>query len=383
MIENSHIEINLAALKNNFTFINDKLGNTCELVSVVKGNAYGHGIENFVPAANYCGVKSFAVFSAFEAHKLHQLALQIDRILIMGYIDHDQIEWAIINGIEFYVFDTKRLIHTINTSKKLNKKAKIHIEVETGLNRTGFDTESIELVYRLLSDGAEHIEIKGLCSHLGGAENITNFDRIKNQIKRFNDYSVNFQKKQIHIEKKHLACSAAIINYPKTILDLARIGIMQYGLWPSEEVRMAYFARNKIMIDPLEPVLSWKSRVMSTKMVKKGAYIGYGLSLQAEEDMLIATVPVGYADGFARSLSNQGKVLINGLRLDVIGIVNMNLFIVDAKNTQALSIGDEVVMIGKQGDRTISIASFSDFSNQLNYELLTRLPNDIPRIMTT
>jgi len=383
MIENSHIEINLSALKNNYTFIKDKLGNECELVSVVKGNAYGHGIENFVPAANHCGIKSFAVFSAFEAHKLQQLALPINRILIMGYIDHDQIEWAIVNGIEFYIFDTARLTHTINTAKKLNKKAKIHIEVETGLNRTGFDTESIEHVYQLLVAGAAYVEIKGLCSHLGGAENSANFDRIRIQIERFNDYSVNFQKKQIHIEKKHLACSAAIINYPKTILDLARIGIMQYGLWPSEAVRMAYFTHNKIEEDPLEPVLSWKSRVMSTKLVKKGEYIGYGLSLQAEQDMLIATVPVGYADGFARSLSNQGKVLINGLRLDVIGIVNMNLFIVDAKNTQELSIGDEVVMIGKQGDRTISVASFSDFSNQLNYELLTRLPNDIPRIMTT
>jgi alanine racemase len=157
---------------------------------------------------------------------------------------------------------------------------------------------------------------------------------------------------------------------------------MQYGLWPSNEVRMAYFVKNKKVEDPLKAVLSWKTYVMSVKEVKMGEYIGYGSSLMAEKNMLIATVPVGYADGFARSLSNHGKVLIAGQRLDVIGTINMNLFMVDITNIASIKKGDEVVLIGEQGNLSITVASFSDFSSQLNYELLTRLPNDIPRIIT-
>lgn len=382
MIESSHIYIDINALANNFSFLKEHLGSECELVSVVKGNAYGHLIEIFVPAAHLCGIKSFAVFSAYEAKKINDLGLELDRIVIMGFIDFEQVEWVIENQIEFYVFDKQSFAHVIEVAKQINTKAKIHIEVETGLNRTGFDNSEINAIFQMRNEAADFIELKGVCSHLAGAENITNRKRIKKQIKRFTAHVKNFQKENIVFEKRHLACSAAMMNYPTTKLDLARIGIMQFGLWPSKEVKMAYHIRNKTDEDPLEPVLSWKSKIMSTKQVKMGEYIGYGSSLQAEQDMMIATVPIGYADGFARSLSNQGKVLINGQRLDVIGVVNMNLFTVNITNTTQVKVGDEVVMIGKQGTQSISVASFSDFSSQLNYELLTRLPNDIPRLIT-
>ncbi|MBD3636423.1 MAG: alanine racemase [Crocinitomicaceae bacterium] len=382
MIDNSYIEINIPALKNNLNFIQSMLGDKCELVSVVKGNAYGHGIENFVPAVAACGVKSFAVFSAYEAKKIVDIGLELDRVVIMGYIDDDQLEWAIENDVEIYMFDLLRLSNATLAASKLNKKVKIHIEVETGLNRTGFDTKELKKVFQFIEQNHQQLEIKGVCSHLAGAENIANYYRIKQQMTRFNQYLRSFKEEDIGFGKSHLACSAAMMNYPATIKDMVRIGIMQYGLWPSKEVKMAYVVRENIIEDPLKPVLSWKSKVMSTKYVKMGEYIGYGSSLLAEQDMRIATVPVGYADGFARSLSNQGKVLIAGHRLDVISIVNMNLFVVDISNVDEIQEGDEVVMIGDQEDQSVSVASFSDFSSQLNYELLTRLPNDIPRIIT-
>ena len=381
MINNSFIEIDIPALTNNLDFIQDSLGDECELVSVVKGNAYGHGIKHFVPAVYKCGVKSFAVFSASEAKKIFDLNLKLDRIMIMGFVDLHQIEWAVENGIEFYVFDQIRLSNALLAAVKTGKKAKIHIEVETGLNRTGFLSKEMKKVFEQCRMNKQHVEVMGVCSHLAGAENIANYYRIQKQIRKFNSYLKAFEKNSIPFEKAHLACSAAMMNYKKTIKDLARIGIMQYGLWPSKEVKMAYAVRSGMHEDPLKPVLSWKSKVMSTKFVKMGEYIGYGSSLLAEMDMKIATVPIGYSDGFARSLSNQGKVLIGGHRLDVISIVNMNLFIVDITNAENIQSGDEVVMIGKQGDLTVSVASFSDFSSQLNYELLTRLPHDIPRIL--
>jgi len=162
-------------------------------------------------------------------------------------------------------------------------------------------------------------------------------------------------------------------------MDLVRIGIMQYGFWSSRETFIGYINGHEDKSDPLKRVICWKSKVMSTKSVKTGEFIGYGTSYLAQRDMKIATIPVGYAHGFSRGLSNQGRVLINGYRVSVIGIVNMNLITVDITNIPETKKGDEAVLIGNQGDLSISVASFSELSNQPDYELLTRLNYNIPR----
>ena len=161
---------------------------------------------------------------------------------------------------------------------------------------------------------------------------------------------------------------------------MVRVGIMQYGFWPSQETFIHYIHDKTNKRDPLRRVLGWKSRIMDVKTVKQGEFIGYGNFFQAHKDMKIAIVPVGYYDGYSRSLSNQGKVLINKQRVAVIGMVNMNMIICDVTKQPTVSIGDEVVMIGKQGKHQLSVASFSELSNLVNYELLTRLPLDINRI---
>ncbi len=161
---------------------------------------------------------------------------------------------------------------------------------------------------------------------------------------------------------------------------MVRIGIMQYGFWPSQETFIQYIHNKTNKRDPLRRVLRWKSKTMDVKTVKQGEFIGYGNFFQAHKDMKIAIVPVGYYDGYSRSLSNQGKVLINNQRVSVIGMVNMNMIVCDVTKLQNVKIGDEVVMIGKQGKNQLSVASFSELSNLVNYELLTRLPHDINRI---
>ena len=382
MSHTSYIEISKSALQANISFIQDVIGDQCELVAVVKGNAYGHGLRSYVPLAYECGIKSFAVFSVYEAKKVVDTQLHMNRLIVMGDIGNDDINWAIENNIEFFVFDMERLKKTIEEAQRLNKKAKIHIEIETGLNRTGFSSKELRRVVDVVNTHPQQLIIEGVCSHLGGAENISNYLRIKKQISNFNRQIKWLKTKEITFIKAHLACSAAIINYPKTIMDMVRVGIMQYGFWPSKEVKMAYLAKRKKTEDPLKRVISWKSKVMSTKEVKAGEYVGYGNVAMAETDMKIAIVPVGYAHGYGRSLSNQGRVLIAGLRLNIIGMVNMNMIIVDITNTSNVKKGDEVVLIGNQHDLSISVASFSDLSDQLNYELLTRLPHDIPRIIT-
>ena len=160
---------------------------------------------------------------------------------------------------------------------------------------------------------------------------------------------------------------------------MVRIGILQYGFFPSREVLIDYLTRHKENDYPLTRLISWKTKVMDVKSVKAGDFIGYGTSYLANANMKVASIPVGYSHGFSRSLSNQGRVLIQGKRLSVVGMVNMNMTLVDVSNLEGVQKGDEVVLIGKQGDLEISVSSFGEFSDLVNYELLTRLPSNIPR----
>lgn len=381
MTSSSIIEISESALRNNIDFLKTTLGNGCRLSAVVKGNAYGHSIRTYVSLAEKCGVDHFSVFSADEAFKAKE-ALNGSSLMIMGFIDRNDLQWAIEHGISFFVFDRGRLEAALEVAKKVGKPARAHIEFDTGMNRTGFTKKELRSIIELLKANHEHILVEGFCTHYAGAESIANDVRVRQQVKSFKQLDAWMVKKGIVPEKRHTACSAAAMSYPKARMDMARVGIMQYGFWPSRETFINYLNGRADKSDPLKRVITWKSKIMTTHVVKPGEFIGYGTSYMAENDTRIAIVPVGYAHGYSRSLSNQGRVLIRGQRVGVIGMVNMNMLIVDITNVPESAIGDEVVLIGKQGDLEISVSSFGELSIQLNYELLTRLPQDIPRIVT-
>lgn len=375
----SYIEISRKNLKSNLAFIQKILGKKCQLSSVVKGNAYGHGIEEFTPLLLELGVSNFAVYSAFEAEKVKNACGDQVQIMIMGSLTNEEIEWAITNKISFFVFNLEKLYFIEASARKVGEKAKIHIEIETGLNRTGFEKHEFLEALDFINHHQTQFDVCGLCSHLSGAESIANYKRIKTQIKRFKHADKVLQDLNFPNLKRHLACSAATIMYPETKLDLARVGIMQFGFWPSKEVQIYYLGVKKLVEDPLKRLLTWKTYVSSVKQVKAGEFIGYGNAVLAEKNMKIASIPVGYANGYSRSLSNMGKVLIHGKRLDVIGFVNMNTTMIDASNLENVAINDEVVLIGEQEGLNISVASFSEMSNLLNYEMLARLPDYIPK----
>lgn len=379
MHTNSHIEISQKALQNNIDFLKKTFGKKIILSSVVKGNAYGHGIPEFCRAAFDCGVSHFSVFDADEARAVFQELGNKVEIMIMGFVNEEDIVWAIQNQISFFIFDKIRLQKTVRAAKKLAKKALVHIEIETGMNRTGFDKAELLWVAKTLKENIELLTFAGLCTHYAGAESVANFYRIKKQITRFEESEAFFKKENLIPKIKHTACSAASMMFPETRMDLVRIGIMQYGLWSSPEVFVNFLNAKKIKKDPLQRIISWKSEVMSVKKINSGDFVGYGTSFMASEKMKIAVVPVGYSHGYSRSLSNLGRVLINGKRCMVIGTVNMNMLTVNVTDLEEIKKGDEVVLIGNQDDISISIASFSDFSNTLNYELLTRLDKGIPR----
>ncbi|TNE53823.1 MAG: alanine racemase [Bacteroidetes bacterium] len=381
MLNTSQILLSKSALKHNLEFIRKTIGPETILSSVVKGNAYGHGIEQYVPLAKACGMDHFSVFSANEAYRVHQSLSDSTPIMIMGMIDDDQMEWVIQNGVSFFVFEKDRLESAAKIARKLNRPAKIHIEIESGMNRTGFSTRVLTDILKYIQKEAKHLIVEGLCTHFAGAESIANYHRIKKQESIYRRAHKRMLDFGIAPQLKHTACSAATIRYPKTIMDMARIGILQYGFFPNQETLIHYMTKQKVLEYPLRRVISWKSKVMNVKTVKRGEFIGYGTSFLANSDMKVAVIPVGYGHGFSRLLSNQGIVLIHGQRVSVAGTVNMNMMSVDVTNLDGVQKGDEAVIIGKQGELEISVASFSDFSDQVNYELLTRLPGDIPRFI--
>lgn len=379
MFELSHITLSMAALEANMRFLRKKMGPDVLISSVVKGNAYGHGIEEFVPMLCRAGATHFSVFSASEARRVSLVCEPESTIMIMGEVRGDGMEWAMTNNVEFFVYDNPRLQEALDMSIKLNCTAKVHVELETGMNRTGFEQKDWPEVIEFIKAHQKHFSLKGICTHYAGAESIANYLRIQRQIRRFKKGVKLFESKGLKAEKLHTSCSAAAMMYPKYRYDMVRIGIMQYGLWPSSETFVQYAMNRKDKSDPLKRVISWKSSVMAVKHVKSGEFIGYGQSYLAREDLTTAVIPLGYAHGYTRELSNLGRLLIRGHRVGVVGVVNMNMLIAAVSQIEGVEVGDEVVIIGKQGDLELTVASFSDISNQVNYELLTRLPHNIPR----
>lgn len=377
----SYIELDRTALENNLQFIRSNATNGLRISSVIKGNAYGHGISNYLPIAEACGIDHFSVFSADEASAAYNYRTNKSTgIMIMGMIRNDELRWAIENGVEFYLFEKDRLESAIEAAREIGKKARVHLQIETGMNRTGFEKEQWQEVFERVKSQQTHLDLRGICTHYAGAESVANYYRIQNQDKAF--------KKAIEVAGTvfnelpalHAASSAAFLTYPDMHYDMVRIGIAQYGFWPSRETYMHILKQNNSFTkDPLIRVLNWKSEIMSTKWVGEGEFIGYGNVFMTSRKTRIATVPIGYSHGFGRNLTNAGYVLINGDRARVVGLVNMNMLTVDITDMPDAGKGDEVVIIGKQNGQEITVASFGEMSNNLNYEVLTRLPARIPR----
>lgn len=380
MSSTSIIEISRAAHKSNIRYLRKVIGRHARFSSVLKGNAYGHGIENMVSLCEESGIDHFSVFSADEAARVYKASSKESDIMIMGSITNDELEWAIENDIEFFVFDRLRLERAIALASAMKKKARIHLEVETGFHRTGLEYVDLDSLMLFLKNNIDHFVFEGLCTHFAGAESLSNYLRIKNQLTQFRRFSRYFAKQNLIPKRNHTACSAAALTYPGTIMDMVRFGIAQFGYWPSPETQMFRFRKKPTEAkEALKRLLSWKTRVMAVKHVEPGNFIGYGSSFLANKKTKIAIIPVGYANGFSRALSNKGRVLIRGRRVPVIGTVTMNTTTVNISDLPNVEPGDEVVMIGKQKRMAISIASFCELSNDLNYQLLTRIPDNIPR----
>lgn len=378
----SRIELSQKALQGNINFLKKKVGPHPIISSVVKANAYGHGIYQMVPMLEKCGIRHFSVASAFEAEEVLESKRADSTIMIMGILYDEDLEWAIEQDIEFYVFNYERLDKVKAIAEKLGKQAIVHIEIETGTNRTGMSEGDFKRSISFIKRNREHIRFEGLCTHLGGAESLSTMFKIKPQIERYRGYLRDLKKKDFLPRYRHIACSAAALTMPETVYDMVRIGVATYGFWPSPDTYHLHLQQSgKTKETGLKRIFTWKTDVMDIKKVREGEFIGYGTAFQAIRDMTIAVIPLGYSNGYPRGLSNKGYVLIKGKKAPIVGLVNMNLFMVDISHIQGVEVREGVVLLGKQNNNTIRVSSFTEFTNLLNNEMLSRLPTSIPRVV--
>ncbi len=377
----SRITLSQSALTKNLRFLRGKVGPEPVISSVVKANAFGHGIEAFVPMAERAGVRHFSVASSQEARQVLEARRSDARIMIMGILYPEDLPWVIGHGIEFFVFDTVRLRTALRVARAVGRKALVHLEVETGGNRTGLTKEAFEESLTVLREAPDALAFEGLATHFAGIESLANQFRVVKQQKRFDAFAARARAVGPSPRLLHTACSAAALAFPGTAYDMVRIGTAQYGFWPSPDVyNMHLMQVGKERDNPLKRVLTWKTDVMHLKHVAAGDFVGYGTAYEAPRDMTVAVLPVGYSDGYPRSHSNRGHVLIDGRKARIVGLVNMNVTMVDVTDVPNVRVGDEVVLVGRQKRNAVSVASFADFSSSLNNEFVSRLPAAIPRI---
>ncbi|MDQ1771701.1 alanine racemase [Labilibaculum sp. A4] len=379
MIDNSIISLSEKSIENNISFLRSKLGDTVKISAVVKANAYGHGIEQIVPVFEKYGIDHYSVFYYSEAIRVYNCLHKSSSIMVMGWLSEKDIKDAIEKEIEFFVFNIERLQLAVKYAKELGVKAKIHLETETGMNRSGLNMNELNTAIAVIKENTDHIELTGFCTHLAGAESVSNHFRIQNQLQKYQEMATELDANNLKPKYKHVANSAASFVYPDTRMDLVRVGIMLYGFWSSTEVFIQYINHQEDRIDPLKRILGWKSQIMAVKEIKSGEFVGYGISYLAQSNIKTALVPVGYSFGYSRSLSNKGRVLIHGHQCSVIGVVNMNMMIIDVTHVENVKVGDEVVLIGKQDKLEIKVSAFSEISDELNYEILAHLSESITR----
>ena len=366
---NTWIEISEEAFTSNLDFFKKIIPEKTELAVVVKANAYGHGLKEIVELAEKNGIQSYCVHTIEEA-------------LIMGPIPPGRLPEAVKNSFRLVVYDPNVLSALNRIAVDMDQSAFIHLKLETGTYRQGINPEDVDLFLEKLKKTPQ-IFLEGLYTHFANIEDTTDHSYALYQLKRFKDICTHIQQAYPNI-KKHTACSAAALLFPETHFDMVRLGISMYGLWPSRETYVSYkINHSQNGEDVLRPILSWKARVGQVKSVPANQFIGYGCSYQTTRETQLAVLPIGYADGYSRGLSNQAFVLLHGHRAPVRGRICMNLIMVDITDIPDVRPGDEAVLIGKQGTEILTVDQLASLAGTINYEFITRLNGLIPRIITS
>jgi alanine racemase len=371
------LRISLAALRHNVDVLRALVGPT-HAAFVVKGNAYGHGAVETALAIEGSASK-LCVYSLDEAVELRDGGVTTD-ILILGPIPPSDLDTAMEIKAEVALWDVGGYVRALAAAAQgRHMRARAHVKINTGLNRLGIAAESLADAvedYTAMND----LEIAGVFSHLASAEELDS-PYTMHQLERFNRaYTAAEPILAAHgtLPIRHIAASAAAMLWPETRLDMSRFGIALYGLWPSAQTREAMNG-GKL---PLQPALSYVTEIVAVQQIAAGEPVGYGTTFHAPRATRIGVIPLGYADGIPRALSNAGAVLVDGARCAIVGRVAMNMCFIDLTLAPQAHTGSVVTLIGRDGDAEISADDWAAWSDTINYEIVTRLPAHLTRVFS-
>lgn len=363
------VEINVTALRRNFQNIRALLKPETKLLAVVKANGYGHGAYETAKIALENGADYLAVAALSEALELRQKGITVP-ILVLGYVSPEGFAQAITASVSLTVFDEETAERLSEQAQKLGRTAGIHIKADTGMGRIGFPVteEAADTVLRISRLPGLHIE--GLFTHFALSDSADK-SYTHRQFAAFQQFAGMLESRGVQIPLKHCANSAAIMELPEMQLDMVRSGIISYGLYPSDEVD-----RSRLQ---LTPAMRLKSRVTHIKELQPGQSVSYGCTFTAEKPMRIATVGIGYADGYSRLISNQGYAMIQGKKAPSAGRVCMDQCMFDVSGIENVQVGDEVLLFGQEADG-LTVDQVAEWMHTINYETVCLITARVPRI---
>lgn len=375
-VKRTWAEVNINNIKHNFRKIKNKLNSETKLLCVLKADAYGHGSEFLVKEYEKMGADFFGVSNLDEAMQLRKAGAR-KPILIFGYTPSECADVLANNNISQTVFSLEyaKQLQTQCKNKGVNIKA--HIKIDTGMSRIGFFAQNEESRKKSINEILEinnmtEIEIEGMFTHFSVADDTANEKNYTlMQINNFKNIINNLESKKLHIPLKHCCNSGGMINFPDMHLDMVRAGIILYGLYPSEEIAQ------KIS---LKPSMSLKTVISQIKIIPKGTSVSYGRTFVADKEIKIASVAIGYADGYSIKFSNNSEMIVRGKRSKVLGRVCMDQLMIDVSDVDGVREGDVVTVFGGDGENYISVDELAKNIGTINYEIVCLIGKRVPRV---
>jgi len=345
-----------------------------KLAAIVKSNAYGHGFLEISKLALEGKADVLGVNSLDEAILLRK-NFPTQPILIMGEIFQKSNYYKILSDENFWIVVSR--LDDIAYLASLKPRPKIHLKVDTGMSRLGHSGKAMEEIIQSIAKYGYPLD--GVMTHFASTEDFTEHSYSMKQLQLFQHFSQFLESYGYTQLMRHAASSASTMLFEQAHLDMVRIGISLYGLWPSLETRLSLSMLGKNF--SLKPVLTWKTKIVHIQNVPSGTYVGYGSTFKTVYPSKIGVIPVGYHEGLNRRLSNQGYVVILNERAPIIGRVCMNMSMVDITHIKEAQIGTDVILIGKMGEEEISADLIAGLTNTINYDVVTSIQKDIPRII--
>ena len=361
-------EIDLNAFSHNLKQVRLKVGKDRKIISIIKADAYGHGAVEIAKRASVSGADMFGVSTVGEGIELSEAKIE-SPILLLGGCSKGDAEWIVSYNLKSIIYSFDAVLSLSKEAERQGKIADVHIKVDTGMGRIGIQSDEVMGLVKKVSS-LKNIKIEGILTHFATAYEVDR-EFTGRQIKTFKAVIDELKKSGFSFSFMHASNSAAIVNYPESYFNTVRPGIILYGSTPFD------FPVEDFLI---KPVMSWKTSIVHLHNTPEKTGISYGRRFVTKRDSIIATIPVGYADGYSRSLSNKVQVLVGGRRVNQIGTICMDMCMIDVTDLPDVKVGDDVVLLGRQGGEEIRVEELASIAGTIPYEIFCSIGRRVRRV---